>query len=133
MSGDADLYFRARDGGAQVFRVIHDAKDGRLRLEPLATISLNADAVRPQGDREISAAEQTTISTWMDERRATLKAREIDDVARTLEAMQRTAHWVQGKASDDALAQVEDDLLMAAHDLRLAIVKRKADRIDDAD
>ena len=127
MSG-AELYFRVRDGGAQVFRVDTDGKDGRMRLDPLAHINVKAGDVRVQGDRSLTDADRERIESWITSRRAALDAREMTDLQRTIEAMQAAAHWLNGKADDAKVRDIEDDLLMAAHDLRLAIVKRKTGR-----
>ena len=40
-----------------------------------------------------------------------------------------TTQWAQTKASDDQLERVTDDLLLAMHDLRSVLVRRKSDRL----
>jgi hypothetical protein len=43
--------------------------------------------------------------------------------------MNLTAHWAQSRATDEQLEQVTDPLLLAMHDLRSVLVRRKADRL----
>lgn len=123
----SELYFRVRDNGAQVFRIMEDPREARTRLEPLAVLNLRTGDLRLQGGREPTGAEQAEIDAWTKARRETLAEREVDDIRRTVEAIQTAAGWVQSKAEDDAFRMVADDLLMAAHDLRQAIVRKKAD------
>jgi len=40
-----------------------------------------------------------------------------------------TTQWVQSKATDDQLDAVTDALLLAMHDLRSTLVRKKADRL----
>jgi hypothetical protein len=40
-----------------------------------------------------------------------------------------TTQWIQSKATDAQLDAVTDDLLLAMHDLRAVLVRKKADRI----
>ncbi len=121
------LYFRVRKNGAQVFRVGMDQRDKRMTLDPLATVVLRSGEIRVQGTRSLSEAERDEIEKWRAERQTTLAHRETDDLRRTIEAIQATAHWMQTKASDDAIRMVADDLLMALYDLRAATVRRLSD------
>ena len=43
-----------------------------------------------------------------------------------------TAQWAQSKATDEELDEVTDALLLAIHDLRTVLIKRKADRLTKA-
>lgn len=122
----ANLYFRIRDNGAQVFRVVQEARDRRMTLDPLATVVLRSGEIRVQGERVLTDEESSEIAAWMEERRETLQRREIDDMRRTMESMQAAAQWIQSRAKDDAIREVADDLLMALHDLRSATVRRLA-------
>ena len=58
-----------------------------------------------------------------------LAERDIDDILRAIDHMNLTAQWVQSRASDDQLEQVTDTLLLAMHDLRSVLVRKKADRL----
>ena len=40
-----------------------------------------------------------------------------------------TTQWVQSKATDEQLDAVTNDLLLAMHDLRSVLVRKKADRL----
>ena len=60
---------------------------------------------------------------------ALLARRDIDDIHRAVDYLNTTTQWVQTKASDDHLEQVTDALLLAMHDLRTVLVRRKADRL----
>ena len=41
----------------------------------------------------------------------------------------QTAQWAQSRASDDQLDAVTDALLLAMHDLRSVLVRKRADRL----
>ena len=43
--------------------------------------------------------------------------------------MNLTTQWAQSRASDAALEAVTDKLLLAMHDLRLVLVRKKSERI----
>ena len=40
-----------------------------------------------------------------------------------------TTHWAQSRATDEQLEEVTDALLLAMHDLRSVLVRKKADRL----
>lgn len=65
----------------------------------------------------------------MEERQELLAARDIDDIHRAIDSLNLTAQWAQSKANDDQLEEVTDALLLAMHDLRSVLVRKKADRI----
>ena len=66
----------------------------------------------------------------MEERKQILARREMDDIHRALDHLNLTTQWVQSKATEDQLDVVTDRLLMAMHDLRNALVRKKADRLN---
>ena len=66
---------------------------------------------------------------WIGKRTRQLAERDIDDILRAIDHMNLTAQWVQSRASDDQLEQVTDTLLLAMHDLRSVLVRKKADRL----
>ncbi|MEN9408213.1 MAG: hypothetical protein RL216_187, partial [Pseudomonadota bacterium] len=68
----------------------------------------------------------------MTDRSATLARRDMDDIHRTIDHLNLTAQWAQSRASEADLDEVTDTLLLAMHDLRSVLVKRKADRIAKA-
>ena len=65
----------------------------------------------------------------MAERTALLARRDIDDIHRAVDYLNTTTHWAQTKASDAQLEEVTDALLLAMHDLRSVLVRKKSDRI----
>lgn len=125
-----ELYFRVKDNGALVFRVETDSRQKRLDLDQIATVNINKGDIKPQNQRDLTDAELAQITDWIDARRATLAARDIDDIHRTVDHLNRTAHWAQAKASDAQLDAVTDQLLMAMYDLRAVLVRKKAERRD---
>lgn len=56
-----------------------------------------------------------------------MEERRIDDLIRTTDHLNLTAQWAQTKATDEQIDMFADDLLMAMHDLRSVIVRKKAD------
>lgn len=124
-----DHYFRVRENGALVFRVDAENRSRRLELEPLALVNLRSGEVKPQGDRALTEADMAAIEDWMARRREVLAARDIDDILRTVDHLNLTAHWAQARASEAELEAVTDALLLAMHDLRGVLAKKKADRI----
>jgi hypothetical protein len=130
MSADLpDYYFRVRDNGAVVFRIDTENRQRRIDMEEIATVNINNGKVKPHGDEALSAEEDALIAAWVAERRAVLAARDVDDILRAVDHLNLTTQWAQSKASDDALEQVTDSLLMAMHDLRTVLVRKKSERL----
>lgn len=123
------LYFRVKDNGATVFRVGTDNRAARIEMDPVASVNLRNGEVKAQGDRKLDPADLEAIRDWMAERSRMLAARDLDDILRTIDHLNQTAHWAQSRASDDELDAVTDRLLLAMHDLRSVLVRRKADRL----
>ena len=65
----------------------------------------------------------------MARRIALLARRDIDDIHRAVDYLNTTTHWVQSKATPDQLEEVTDALLLAMHDLRSVLVRKKAERL----
>ena len=130
MSGDLpDYYFRIRENGAVVFRVDTENRQRRIEMIELATVNVKNGNIKPHGDVALGPAEMAVIRDWMARRVALLAGRDIDDILRAVDYMNMTTQWVQTKASDAQLEQVTDDLLLAMHDLRSVLVRKKADRL----
>lgn len=125
-----DYYFRVRENGAQVFRVDTENRMKRIEMDAIAVVNIKNGEIKPQGSRTLSDADMAEITKWMDERKALLASRDLDDILRTVDHLNRTAAWAQSKASDEALEAVTDTLLLAMHDLRSVLVRKKADRLD---
>ena len=130
MPGDLpDYYFRVRENGAAVFRVDTENRQRRIDMEQIALANIRNGEIKPQGDRALTAEDMATIRAWMDARLALLAERDIDDIHRAVDHMNLTTQWVQSKASDAQLDDVTDALLMAMHDLRSVLVRKKAERL----
>lgn len=130
MSADLpDYYFRLRENGAAVFRVSTENRQRRIEMDELAVVNLRSGNIRPHGEVELTEADLRAIRDWLEERRALLAAREVDDILRTLDHLNLTTHWAQSRATDDQLEAVTDALLLTMHDLRTALVRRKAERL----
>lgn len=129
------LYFRIKENGATVFRPVEDQTRGRLDLTPIAEANVRNGAVKPRRDTVISEAETAEIEAWLSARSAELAAVEADTGRRAIAAINAAAHWYSGKPDTEAADGARDDLLMAMHDLRAAIVRYMADqaKIEDDD
>lgn len=130
MSGDLpEFYFRIRDNGAAVFRVDTENRNRRIEMDEIAVVNVKNGNIRPHGDRKLTDEELAAIRAWLEDRVALLARRDIDDILRTVDHLNLTAGWAQGKASDGDLEMVTDALLLAMHDLRTVLVRRKAERL----
>ncbi len=129
MTALPDLYFRIRENGAAVFRVNTENRERRIEMDQIAIVNTNRGDYKVTGDTTLSPAEEAVINDWMQARLAVLAARDMDDIHRAIDHINLTAQWAQAKATDTQLAQVTDDLLMAMHDLRSVLVRKKADRL----
>lgn len=124
-----NYYFRVRENGAAVFRVSTENRQRRIELEEIAVVNVKNGNVKPHGDTDLTKADKTAIADWLAARQAQLAAREVDDILRTVDHLNLTTQWVQSRASDAQLDAVTDALLMAMHDLRSTLVRKKADRL----
>ncbi|HEV8036420.1 hypothetical protein [Yoonia sp.] len=124
-----ELYFRIRENGAAVFRINTANRERRIEMEQIAVVNTNRGDFKPQGDATLSADEERVIGDWLKARLNLLAARDMEDIHRAIDHLNLTAHWAQAKATDAQLEQVTDDLLMAMHDLRSVLVRKKADRL----
>lgn len=124
-----EFYFRVRENGAFVFRVDAENRQRRIEMDQIAVVNIKNGQIKPHGDHALTPEEMAAIEAWMAERSETLARRTIDDIQRTVDHLNLTAHWAQSAASDEALEAVTDDLLLAMHDLRAVLVRKKADRL----
>jgi len=122
-------YFRIKENGAAVFRVDTDNRQRRIEMEPIAVVNLRNGNIRPQGERALTEEDQAAIRDWIGRRQALMARREIDDIHRTIDHLNLTAQWAQSQATDAQLDEVTDALLLAMHDLRSVLVRRKAERL----
>jgi len=129
MSDLPEYYFRIRENGAAVFRVDTENRQRRIEMTELAVINVKNGNVRAHGDHVLSDEEKTVITDWIAERRAVLAERDLDDIHRAVDYLNLTTQWAQSRAEDEALEEVTDRLLLAMHDLRSVLVRKKADRL----
>lgn len=130
MAGDLpEYYFRVRENGAFVFRVDTENRQRRIEMDQIATVNIRNGEIKPQGDRQLTEEDISVIRDWMEQRLATLAARDIDDIHRAVDYLNQTTHWAQSKATDAQLDLVTDSLLLAMHDLRSVLVRKRADRL----
>jgi hypothetical protein len=130
MSGELpEYYFRIRENGAVVFRIDTENRQRRIDMEEIATVNVKNGNVKPHGERELSEAEVALIGEWIAARVAVLAARDMDDIHRAVDHLNLTTQWAQSKASADDLEAVTDLLLLAMHDLRTVLVRKKSERL----
>ncbi|MCG3268890.1 hypothetical protein [Yoonia sp. I 8.24] len=122
-------YFRVRDNGAAVFRLDTANRQRRIEMEQIAVVNTNRGDYKAHGDYRLTAEDSAAIDDWLAQRRALLAARDMDDIHRTIDQMNIATQWAQSKASDDQLEAVTDRFLLAMHDLRSVLVRKKADRL----
>jgi hypothetical protein len=128
-----DYYFRVRENGAVVFRLGTENRQRRIEMDEIATVNVKNGNIKPHGEVELTAADRTAIEAWLTSRQTQLAMREVDDILRTVDHLNLTTQWAQSRATDAQLDAVTDQLLMAMHDLRSMLVRRKADRLGKAD
>ena len=133
MSELPEYYFRVRENGAAVYRVDTQNRQRRIEMTEIAVVNVKNGRVKPHGTHELTLQERAAIDDWMDERVAILARRDLDDIHRTIDHLNLTAHWAQSRASDTDLEDVTDRLLLAMHDLRSVLVRKKADRLTRGD
>ena len=124
-----DYYFRVRENGAAVFRVDTENRQRRIELDQIATVNVKNGDAKPHGDHKLTEADLDAIRAWLADRVALLARRDMDDILRTVDHLNLTTQWAQARATDDELEEVTDTLLLAMHDLRTMLVRRKAERI----
>ena len=130
MSADLpEYYFRVRENGALVFRVDTENRQRRIEMDQIAVVNIRNGEIKPHGDRELSETDVKVIQDWMVDRQTVLAERDIDDILRAVDHLNLTTQWAQSRASDEQLDAVTDALLLAMHDLRSVLVRRKADRL----
>ena len=130
MSADLpEYYFRVRENGALVFRVDTQNRQRRIDMDQIAVVNIRNGEIKPHGDRILSQTDLAAIQEWMDERHEVLAHRDIDDIHRAVDYMNLTTQWAQSRATPEQLEDVTDALLLAMHDLRSVLVRKKADRL----
>lgn len=130
MSADLpDYYFRVRENGAAVFRVSTENRQRRIEMDEIAVVNVRSGNIKPHGEVELTEADLSAIGSWLTARQALLSEREVDDILRTVDHLNLTTQWAQARADEAQLEAVTDTLLLAMHDLRTVLVRKKADRL----
>ncbi|MGR3269352.1 hypothetical protein DU478_13295 [Thalassococcus profundi] len=122
-------YFRVRENGALAFRVDTENRHRRIDMDQIAVINMRNGEIKPHGDRDLDQEDLDAIRGWMARRGEVLAMRDIDDIRRTIDHLNLTAQWAQSKAEAAQLEEVTDDLLLAMHDLRTVLVRKKSERM----
>jgi hypothetical protein len=131
-AGLPDYYFRVRENGAAVFRISTENRQRRIEMDEIATVNVKNGNIKPHGATELAKADLQAINDWLAARQTQLAAREVDDILRAVDHLNLTTQWAQSRATDDQLDAVTDALLLAMHDLRSVLVRKKADRLGRA-
>ena len=124
-----EFYFRIRENGAVMFRVDTENRQRRIAMSEIAVINVRNGNIRPHGDHVLTDEEREAIAEWKEERRKIIAGRDLDDIHRAIDHLNLTTQWVQSRASEDELDSITDRLLLAMHDLRSVLVRKKADRM----
>ena len=122
-----EYYFRVRENGAVVFRISTENRQRRIEMDEIAIVNVRSGNIKPQA--ELTDTDRDAIANWLAARQALLAEREVDDILRTVDHLNLTTQWVQSRADEAQLEAVTDTLLLAMHDLRTVLVRKKADRL----
>ena len=112
-----------------VFRVEAQNRLRRIEMDQIAVVNIKNGEVKPHGQTELSDADRAAIDDWLIKRRRELADREVDDILRTVDRLNLTAAWAQQRATPEELNAVSDSLLLAMHDLRSVLVRKKSDNL----
>lgn len=124
-----EYYFRIRENGAAVFRVDTENRQRRIEMDQIAVVNIRNGDYKAQGGQTLTQQDIEAIEAWMAERKVYLARRDLDDIHRTVDHLNLTTQWAQSKAQPEELDEVTDRLLLAMHDLRSVLVRKKAERI----
>ncbi|MGR3467172.1 MAG: hypothetical protein ACU0CI_04775 [Shimia sp.] len=130
MAGELpEYYYRIRDKGASVFKVDAENRNRRIEMTQIAVANTNNGQIKAHGQHELTPDDLAEIERWMAAREKEMAERRIDDIRRSIDHLNLTAQWVQSDATEAELDRFTDELLLAMHDLRSILVRRKADRL----
>ena len=124
-----EYYFRLRENGAAVFRIETETRSRRLEMTEIAVVNARNGNVKPHGQITLSPADEAAIADWLRARQAELAARDARTPQACIEQLGLTAQWAQSRADDAELEAVTEALLLAMHDLRSVLVRKKANRM----
>ena len=128
MSELPDYYFRLRENGAAVFRIETETRTKRLEMTEIAVVNVRNGNLKPHGQVELSDKDRAAIADWLTARQAEMAERDAATPTACIEQLGMTAQWAQSRASDAELEDATDALLLAMHDLRSVLVRKKANR-----
>ncbi|WP_292285811.1 hypothetical protein [Marivita sp.] len=128
-----EYYFRVRENGAIVFQVDTENRQKRIEMQQIAVVNVRNGEIKPHGNRPLTDEDIRVIQDWMANRKLVIAERDVDDILRTVDHLNLTTQWAQTRATDDQLDLVTDSLLLAMHDLRGVLTRRKADRMIEAE
>ena len=118
-------HFRMRESGAAVFRVETARRDGRIEMRQIAVVDPVSGAVKPKA--ALTPEDDAAIAAWV----AARAARGAPGPGwGAVDELGRAAQWAQAEADPEALEAVTDALLLAMHDLRGVLLRRRAERIE---
>ena len=129
MSDLPEYFFRIRENGAAVFRVDSNNNHHRIEMEQIAVINTNRGDYKAQGEGVLSPSDVAAIESWLTARMDLLQQRALDDIHRAIDHLNLTAQWAQKNATDAELEDITDPLLLAMHDMRSVLVRKKSDRL----
>ena len=124
-----DYYFRLRENGAAVFRIATETRARRLEMTEIAVVNARNGNVKPHGQVTLTADDEAAIAEWLQARQAELAARDAGTPQACIEQLGLTAQWAQSRAGDAELEAATEALLLAMHDLRSVLVRKKANRM----
>lgn len=124
-----EYYFRIRDNGASVFRIVREGRQMRLDMQEIAMVNSRNGSIRPHGDHVLSEADEAAIHSWLEARRKTLASRDEGQIAALVEQINLVTQYLQSRASPAEIDALGDDLLLAMHDLRSVLVRKKSEAL----
>ncbi len=128
-----EYYFRVRDNGAVVFRVDTENRMRRIEMTQIAVANVRNGEIKPHGDHSLTDRDQAEIEGWLAARRDMLKARDMGDIDRLVDRINLATAWAQQSATPEELEAVSDRLLLAMHDFRSVLVRKKSKQIAETD
>lgn len=132
MSGDPEFYFRLKPDGAVMFRVDPQNRMRRIELQRIGAIHLESGRFTLHRTEPLMPEEEAAKDAWIVQRRADL-AGERPESVKIIEALNSATQWAEWFADDAELDRATDDMLLALHDLRTALVNKKIKRVRAAD
>ncbi len=128
-----EYYFRVRENGAVVFRVDTENRMRRIEMTQIAVANVRNGEIKPHGEHKLTDKDRAEIEGWIAARREKLRSRELDDIDRLVDRLNLATAWAQQTATPADIDAVADKLLLAMHDFRSVLVRKKSKQIADAE